>query len=230
MSLVLDNISLRRSDNFALNVSAEFKRPITGVLGPSGAGKTTLLEMIAGLQQPEQGRIVLGGKTLTACEEHFSLKPELRRIGYVPQDLALFPHLNVRQNLLYGCRHNSSTSLFAKIVQGEQPVAQIAELLQIDHLLSRSTSQLSGGEKQRVALGRALLSDPELLLLDEPLSSLDDTLKKHILPYFSMIVDTFGIPIIYVTHARIELEALDAEIWHMADGRMLLTSVQEGSA
>lgn len=202
MSLILENIRLPLPE-FELSASATLEAPITGLIGPSGSGKTTLLEIIAGLRRPVSGRVMLDGQPLTDCAGRRHVPPEKRRVGYVPQDLALFPHLDAGENLHFGFRGPR---------RDPHLPARVIEVLEIGGLLSRSISQLSGGEKQRVALGRAVLTCPRLLLLDEPLSSLDEPLKARILPYIRSLHDAFRIPILFVTHSPTELSALCDDI------------------
>ena len=217
MSLVLKNISLPLSD-FRLEVSAEIRSPmITVVFGPSGSGKTSLLDLVAGLRRPESAFIELDGEVLTDTANHLFVPAQRRGIGYVPQDLALFPHLSVRQNLLYGHKPGPSEA-FA--------FDHIVDLLEIRALIERGIGQLSGGEKQRVALARALLASPRLLLLDEPLANLDRQLKAKIIPYLARIRDEFRIPVLYVTHDRFETLSLADAIIILIRGRI----VQSGAA
>lgn len=210
MSLRLEGLSLKLAA-FTLRVDADLSAPITGLFGPSGSGKTTLLEIIAGLRRPDAGRITLHGRTLTAKETGLHIPPAQRGVGYVPQDLALFPHLNAHENLHYGFR--------ARISDNTLP-GRVIEVLELSDLLSRPIHRLSGGEQQRVALGRALLASPKVLLLDEPLSNLDDALKARILPYFKVIHAEFHIPMVYVTHSRMELTALSAEVLNLQQGNL----------
>ncbi len=211
MSLVLKNISLPLSD-FRLEVEAEVRRPIiTVIFGPSGSGKTSLLDLVAGLRRPESAFIELSGEVLTDTANRVFVPARRRGVGYVPQDLALFPHLSVRQNLLYGHRPGA-TDPFA--------FDHIADLLEIRGLIERGIGQLSGGEKQRVALARALLASPRLLLLDEPLANLDRQLKTKIIPYLARIRDEFSIPVLYVTHDRFETLSLADEIIILIQGRI----------
>jgi molybdate transport system ATP-binding protein len=207
MSLILKDIRLDLPE-FTLSVDAELTAPITGLFGPSGAGKTTLLEIIAGLRRPRQGQVILHGRPLTDIQGRLHVPPAQRQVGYVPQDLALFPHLNAAANLLYGYRAN-----------GAVIPERVIEVLELPPLLHSPVQHLSGGEQQRVALGRALLANPRLLLLDEPLSSLDDRLKERILPYFRAVQAEFGVPILYVTHSQAELAALCDEVLDMERGR-----------
>jgi len=177
---------------------------ITAVFGVSGAGKTSLINAISGLTRPQTGRIVLNDRVLMDAEKSFYLAPEKRRIGYVFQDARLFPHYRVRGNLKYGMA-KSMASQFDKLV----------ELLGIDDLLDRFPSGLSGGEKQRVAIGRSLLTAPELMLLDEPLASLDIPRKRELIPYLQRLAREINIPMLYVSHS------LD-EILHLADKVLVL--------
>ena len=177
---------------------------ITAVFGVSGAGKTSLINAISGLTKPQQGRIVLNGRVLNDVEQGVCLAPEKRRVGYVFQDARLFPHYKVRGNLRYGMA-KSMADQFDKLVA----------LLGIEPLLDRLPGSLSGGEKQRVAIGRALLTAPELLLLDEPLASLDIPRKRELLPYLQRLAREINIPMLYVSHS------LD-EILHLADKVLVL--------
>ena len=177
---------------------------ITAIFGVSGAGKTSLINAISGLTKPQQGRIVLNGRVLNDSEQKICLSPEKRRIGYVFQDARLFPHYKVRGNLRYG---------MAKSMAGQ--FDKLVSLLGIEALLDRLPGSLSGGEKQRVAIGRALLTAPELLLLDEPLASLDIPRKRELLPYLQRLAREINIPMLYVSHS------LD-EIQHLADKVLVL--------
>lgn len=201
-------------DKFTLEVCAEFTAPITGVLGASGSGKSTLLAIIAGLLQPQQGRIALDGRGLLDATDKLFVPPHQRRIGLVFQDGQLMPHLSVRSNLLYG--YNNILPQ-----QRHFELARVVDLLEIGALLERKPNSLSGGEKQRVALGRAVLYSPALLLLDEPLSALDERLKNQILPFFLSINSEFKIPMIYVTHSPREVEFLTDCWMTMSDGKLI---------
>ena len=201
-------------DNFSLQICTEFRAPITGVLGASGSGKSTLLAIIAGLLKPQQGRVSLNHQPLLNTQEKYFVPPHKRRIGLVFQDGQLLPHLSVRNNLLYGYRNILPQ-------QRQFELAAVVDLLQIGSLLERKPGALSGGEKQRVALGRAVLYSPQLLLLDEPLSALDERLKNQILPFFLRIQSEFKIPMIYVTHSPREIEFL-TDCWlTMSDGKLI---------
>jgi molybdenum ABC transporter ATP-binding protein len=215
MNLRLKHISLPLA-SFVLEVEAEIQEPATVLFGPSGAGKTSLLELLAGLRHPASALIQLDGHTVTDTTKGVFVPPRHRRIGYVPQDLALFPHLSVRGNLLYGHRRR----------QDDNPLLtfeHVTEALEINQLLRRGVRDLSGGEKRRVALARALLASPKLLLLDEPLSNLDRNLKSKILSYLTLIRDEFHLPMIYVTHDHFEAMALAGHVIVLLSGRIVQT-------
>lgn len=180
---------------------------ITAIFGVSGAGKTSLINAISGLTRPERGRIVLNGRVLNDSERKIFLSPERRRIGYVFQDARLFPHYKVRGNLRYGMV-KSMAGQFDKLVA----------LLGIEALLDRLPGSLSGGEKQRVAIGRALLTAPELLLLDEPLASLDIPRKRELLPYLQRMAREINIPMLYVSHSLDEIQHLADKVLVLEDG------------
>ena len=215
MSLLLKNISLPLA-SFTLEADVETRSRITAIFGPSGAGKTSLLDLIAGLRTARSAFIQLAGRVLTDTAKKVSIPTHQRGIGYVPQDLALFPHLSVQQNLLYGVKSDGpANSLFT--------FDHVIEVLEIQPLISRSVTELSGGEKQRVALARALLASPRLLLLDEPLASLDAPLKAKIIPCLTRIRDEFQVPMLCVTHDRFEAVALADEIVVLVNGKVLQT-------
>ncbi|MFN0191086.1 MAG: molybdenum ABC transporter ATP-binding protein [Aestuariivirga sp.] len=192
-----------------LEIDAVFGSGITGVFGPSGSGKTTFLNLVSGLLRPDRGRITVAGETLFDSESRIELPAHRRRIGYVFQDSLLFPHLNVKSNLLYGFR------------TGSAKLDDCVSLLKLEPLLTRSVRNLSGGEKQRVAIGRALLFSPRLLLMDEPLANLDAPHKREILPYIEQLSAQFGIPLIYVTHAAEELARIAGNIAVIKSGRLV---------
>ncbi len=213
MNLHLHQVRLPLGD-FTLEIDATLDRPITGVFGPSGAGKTSLLELIAGLRRPIAGSVVMDDKILFDAGLPLHLPPRLRRICYVPQDLALFPHLNVRANLLYG--HRGPVAEYDSFT-----LPHVAEVMEITALLERDVTILSGGEQQRVGFARAILSAPRLLLLDEPMSSLDTRLKTRLIPFLHRIRDEFRIPLVYVTHDASELTALCDEVLVLERGRIV---------
>jgi molybdate transport system ATP-binding protein len=219
MTLRLKNISLSLAD-FTLQVDEELHRQVTAIFGPSGAGKTSLLDLIAGLRRPGSALIQLGDSALTDTTRGVDVPARFRQIGYVPQDLALFPHLSVRRNLLYGHKPEAEKSPLFR-------VANVVRILEIELLLDRDIASLSGGEKQRVALARALLSSPRLLLLDEPLSSLDAKLKNQILPFLKRVRSEFPLPILYVTHSTEEVTALCDEVMMLERGRIVRRGTPE---
>ena len=196
---------------FSLQVEAEIAAPVTALYGPSGAGKTSLLDLIAGLRRPASGYVELNGRVLEDRARRLKVPARARRIGYVPQDGALFPHLSVRRNLLYG--YKGETSVL--------DVPAVLAVLDLEPLLDRGVGALSGGEKQRVALARALLSSPELLLLDEPLAALDPSLKERIQEYLRRVRDELGVPMLYVTHQADEVFALCDEVLLLERGRIV---------
>ena len=180
---------------FTLAVRSCLEPPVVAILGRSGSGKTSLLEAIAGLRRDVRGRIVIDGQVVLDSENGIAVPPEERKIGYVPQDGALFPHMTARANVAFGRR-------------GEASIDALAATLEISHLLDRYPAQLSGGEKQRVALARALVTQPRLLLLDEPLAAVDQPLRERIVVYLRRIRESIGVPMIYVTHQAAEALAL----------------------
>lgn len=198
---------------FELVARARLPGGVTGICGPSGSGKSTLLALVAGLLRPRQGRLVLDGGTLVDTARRVFVPAWQRHIGIVFQDGQLFPHLSVRRNLLYGHAGLAPS-------QRRFGLEAVAELLEIGHLLDRRPALLSGGERQRVALGRALLYSPQLLLLDEPLASLDERLKQQILPFLRRIREETGIPMLYVSHSPAEVEFLADRVLTMEHGRL----------
>lgn len=198
---------------FALEVNTLLGARITGVFGASGSGKTSLLEVIAGLRRPASGRIVLDGAVLSDAASGAFVAAEQRHIGYVPQDDALFPHLNVRQNLCYS--HATGKPGHPPEITYEH----VVEVLDIAALTERRVASLSGGERQRVAFGRAVLASPRLLLLDEPLDGLDAELKQRVIPYLHTMRDEFGIPMVYVSHNADEIVALCDDVLLFERGR-----------
>lgn len=201
---------------FTLDVAFQAPPGITALFGRSGSGKTTVVNAVAGLLRPDRGRITLGDHVLVDTQARIFLSPHRRRIGYVFQDARLFPHLNVRKNLLYGHRGDG------------RALDHIAALLGIGALLDRRPAMLSGGERQRVAIGRAILSDPALLLLDEPLAALDDARKAEILPYLERLRDETGLPMLYVSHSVPEVARLANTLVLLDAGRVTASGATAG--
>jgi molybdate transport system ATP-binding protein len=193
---------------FGLRVDLDLQHGVTAVMGASGSGKTSLLEVVAGLRKSARGRVVLAGEVLLDTSARRCLAPERRRVGYVPQDAGLFPHLTALGNVRFGARGD------------QRRIDQAIDTLEIRPCLGRHPSSLSGGERQRVALARALATEPRLLLLDEPLASLDVGLRERILPYLIRIREDWRIPILYVTHNVGEALALADEVLLLAEGRV----------
>ena len=205
-----------RVGSFALDATFATGSGVTALFGRSGAGKSTVLNLIAGLARPQSGRITVDGRTLYDSEARIALPAHARRVGYVFQEGRLLPHLTVRHNLTYG-------RFFANGRNAVLGFDQAIELLGIGHLLERRPGALSGGEKQRVAIGRALLANPEVLLLDEPLASLDAPRKAEILYYVERLRDEVRIPIVYVSHSLDEVVRLANSMVLMSEGRVLGT-------
>jgi molybdate transport system ATP-binding protein len=203
-----------RLGDFALEVRFQSAGRLTALFGRSGAGKTSIVNLVAGLLRPDCGRIAVDGMTLVDTDRGVFVPRHRRRIGYVFQEGRLFPHLSVRRNLLYG-------RWFARARPARIAVEPVVELLGLGPLLARSPPSLSGGEKQRVAIGRALLSDPLLLLMDEPLASLDEPRKAEILPYVERLRDEMRIPVLYVSHAIAEVARLASTVVLLSEGRVL---------
>ncbi|WP_374300748.1 molybdenum ABC transporter ATP-binding protein [Paracoccus sp. (in: a-proteobacteria)] len=206
-------VTLRHAfPGFQLDASFQAPAGLTALFGHSGSGKTTVVNAVAGLLRPHSGRVTVGDMVLTDSDKDVFLPPHRRGIGYVFQEARLFPHLNVRQNLLYGHWFTG---------RGQQAdLSRVVEMLGIGHLLSRRPAALSGGERQRVALGRAILCHPRLLLMDEPLAALDQARKDEILPYLERLRDHAGLPILYVSHSPAEVARLATTVVLMDKGRV----------
>ena len=203
----------KRLGDFFLSARFQTGSGVTAVFGPSGAGKTTLTNMISGLVAPDRGRIAIEETVLFDSARRINLPPHRRRIGYIFQEGRLFPHLSVRHNLDYG---RAMCGLPADLAH----MARIIGLLDIGNLIDRRPGKLSGGERQRVAIGRALLMRPRLLLLDEPLASLDLARKREILPYLERLRDEVGVPMVYVSHQAAELRRIATSVVRLAAGRV----------
>ena len=199
--------------SFTLDVRLEIDRGLTALVGPSGAGKTTILNVVAGLVRPDRCLVRLDDEVLADTRAGIWLRPHDRQIGYVFQDPRLFPHMSVERNLLYGARRR---------IRADTPPAltEVVALLNLGQLLARYPARLSGGEKQRVALGRALMSNPRVLLLDEPLASVDQAHRAEILPYLDAFRSSSRLPTIYVTHALDEVENRADRIVEIVGGRL----------
>jgi molybdate transport system ATP-binding protein len=195
---------------FVLMAVVKLESRAAALFGPSGAGKTTILDAIAGLRTPRRGSIAIDGRELFSSERRINLPPHHRHVGYVPQDVALFPHMNVRRNLLYGRHPGVSPDL-----------DRVVGMLEIGQLIDRRVTELSGGERQRVAVGRALMSGPSVLLLDEPLAAVDVPLRRRILPYIQRVRDELKIPILYVSHDREEVDELADTVVRLDGGRIV---------
>ncbi len=194
-----------------------------GVFGKSGSGKSTLVSMLAGLQRPDGGSIRLDGELLYDGRQGVWVPPERRRIGVVFQHAHLFPHLSVRKNLLYGYQRTSRT-------ERKIDPAALCAVLGIEHLLERGVNTLSGGERQRVALGRAMLACPRLILMDEPLTGLDEGLKYQILPYLKAVFGEFGIPLLFISHSLNEMRLMTDEVLVFEQGRLAAQTSAEALA
>lgn len=206
VSVIRADVHLAR-EGFELELQFETDSTVLGVFGPSGAGKTTLINLIAGLERPTRGSIIFGDQPLVDTAAALFVPTHRRRVGVVFQEHRLFPHYSVKGNLLYGARGHGSE------------LDRIVALLELAPLLNRHVGQLSGGERQRIALGRALLSSPRLLLLDEPLASLDLRLRRQILPYLRRVRDELNIPIVYVSHDLTEILLLTDRLLVLDRGR-----------
>jgi molybdate transport system ATP-binding protein len=203
----------QRLGDFTLDAKFAVEARFLALFGPSGSGKTSLINIIAGLTRPQRGRVVIDGNTLLDTGRGVFLPPHRRKLGAVFQEGRLFPHLSVRQNLLYG-------AWFARARARDASLSRVAQLLGIEDLLNRYPSRLSGGEKQRVAIGRALLAAPNLLLMDEPLASLDDPRKQEIMPYLERLRDEARMPIIYVSHSVFEVARLSDTLVLLSEGKV----------
>jgi molybdate transport system ATP-binding protein len=206
--------SLHYPSGFTLDAAFTTQTSLTLLQGPSGSGKTTLLSILAGLIRPDRGRIRLDSTVLFDSAAKVNLPPEARRIGYVFQDYLLFPHLSVRRNLLYGWRRRPRDAR-------PPTLERVVEVLELGDLLERLPHALSGGQQQRVALGRALLCGPRLLLLDEPLASVEEALRQRVLGYIEQVLREWDIPTMYVTHNAGEVEQLARQVVRLESGRIV---------
>ena len=200
--------------SFTLEIHERFEAQAVALFGPSGAGKTTVLDSIAGLRRPAAGAIAVGGRVLFDSDRQLDLSPPLRRVGYVPQDVALFPHMNVRRNIFYGTGRGESMSPDV-----------VLRLLELTPLADRDVAGLSGGERQRVAIARALISSPDILLLDEPLAAVEQSLRERILPYIERVRDELGTPLVYVSHSLDEVRRIADRIIMIEAGQVVESMV-----
>lgn len=206
--MILLDFTLRQG-TFTLEIHERLGGRVTALFGPSGAGKTTILDAIAGLRRPTAGSIAIDSRLLFDTAAGLDLPPHRRHVGYVAQDVALFPHMTVRQNVLYGRRDGQKLAL-----------ETVAAMLEIADLLDRRVPQLSGGERQRVAVARALMSAPQVLLFDEPLAAVDVERRRRIWPYLERVRDELAVPIVYVTHDPVEVDRLADHVVHIENGRV----------
>lgn len=206
---------------FTLTTDVTVSGDRVGIFGMSGSGKSTMVSMLAGLLTPDSGEIILDGKCLFSSDRRINVRPEKRRIAMVFQQHSLFSHLNVKNNLLYGfkrCTPDNRSIDFDALVR----------VLNLEELLGREVINLSGGEKQRVALGRALLANPRLLLMDEPLSALDDALRFQIIPYLKSVSEQFDIPYLFISHSLLEMRLMADQVLNVAGGRIIgISSAEE---
>ena len=216
MSLVSFQCRHRFAGGFELDIAFQTDHTVTSIFGPSGSGKTSVLSTIAGFLRPQSGRVQLADQAMLDTARRLFVPPERRQVGMVFQDHLLFPHLTVEANLRYGWRHRRRRHRSIEF-------RRVLEVLEIGGLLQRYPGSLSGGERQRVALGRALTSGPGLLLMDEPLASLDAALKARILAYLERVVDEWRIPTLFVTHAQAEVRRLANWVVVIENGRVVAT-------
>lgn len=211
---------VKKYPGISVEIEISFDEGILVLFGHSGSGKTTILNCVAGLQVPDSGMISLNGKTFFSSQNHINLPIRRRNIGYVFQDYALFPHMTVKQNVMYGvsgkCKYGKGYRM---------TVLDVIDMLKILHLQDRYPSHLSGGEKQRVALARALMSEPDLLLLDEPLSALDLETREDLQRELKNLQRIWKVPFVMVTHSRKEMAVLADEVLFIAHGKQLKTGV-----
>ena len=210
----------KRLGNFSFQADLQAQGAKLGIFGPSGSGKSTLMLLLAGLLRPDNGRIGLGDTVLYDSAAGINLPPEQRRIGVVFQHSRLFPHLSVRKNLLYGYKR---TPKEGRCIEPDE----IIRVLALEHLLERGVNLLSGGERQRVALGRTVLSCPRLILMDEPLTGLDENLKLQIIPYLNEVSAAFGLPLLFISHSLLEMRLMTEQVLLVEAGRVKgLTSTE----
>jgi len=208
---------LEQASGFVLDASFEAGSGVTALFGPSGAGKTTILELVAGLARPDRARIELAGRVLVDTETGLWMPPERRAVGYAFQDGLLFPHLDVRTNLLYGRPRSTWPTGSKRPIRFER----VVELLELGALLARRPHELSGGQRQRVSLGRALLREPELLMMDEPLTGVDEGLRDRILSDLEQVTGEWSVPTLFVSHDQIAVRRLADHVVVVEEGRIV---------
>jgi molybdate transport system ATP-binding protein len=213
----------KRLGNFSLSMRAEVSGERIGIFGASGSGKSSLVHMIAGLTAPDSGELYLDGTCLFSSRQRINIAPEKRRIAIVFQQAMLFPHISVKANLLYGYR---------RLLPENRKISPeaIIEVLNLQDLLDRGVNNLSGGEKQRVALGRAVLANPRLLVMDEPLSALDDSLRYQIIPYLKSVSEEFRIPYLFISHSLSEMQLMADQVLVMNNGNLTCISTPDDVA
>jgi molybdate transport system ATP-binding protein len=198
-----------RQGAFGVQVSETTDARALALFGPSGSGKTTIIEAIAGLRTPQRGTIAVAGRLLFSHEPHIDVPPRARRVGYVPQDVLLFPHMDVRANVLYAAQGHHAN------------LDALVDLLELGDLMDRRVTSLSGGERQRVALARALMASPDVLLLDEPMAAVDLARRRRILDALLRIRDELGLPLVYVAHSPEEVVRIADWVLVMDGGRVI---------
>lgn len=211
--LLLEVDVQKKIGHFSMAATFNLSEKRCGIFGTSGSGKSTLMHILAGLLEPDHGKIVLNGTTLFDQQKGINLPPQKRRIGVVFQHAHLFPHLNVKRNLLYGWQRTAPQHRGISL-------EAIVNVLHLSPLMQRSPNSLSGGERQRVALGRTILANPRLLLMDEPLTGLDLELKFQIIPYLRTALDTFNIPLLFISHSMQEIRMMTNEVLVFANGQV----------
>jgi molybdate transport system ATP-binding protein len=208
MSVLATDFTLKRN-GFTLDIKCEIKQQVTGIFGPSGAGKTSFLHVLAGLEKPDSGSVRIHQRDVFNSNKKINLPPEKRKIGFVFQDSRLFPHMNVAQNVRYGIKMAGDNIRFG----------EVADLLKISNILDKKVSQISGGQAQRVAIGRAILSAPDILFLDEPFSALDKNLRQHIISLLMPLIKKFDIPMLVISHDLSDLLMLTDKLLIIKDGK-----------
>ena len=215
------SLSIKKSfPNFSLSTDVTVSGDRIGIFGMSGSGKSTLVSMLAGLIKPDSGELILDDECLFSSSKGINVRPENRRIAMVFQQHSLFTHLNVKNNLLYGFKRCGRD-------QRGIDINALVRVLNLEELLDREVIHLSGGEKQRVALGRALLANPRLLLMDEPLSALDDSLRFQIIPYLRSVSEHFGIPYLFISHSLVEMRLMTDTVLFFDKGALVDQSTSE---